>query len=194
MIIGLRERNQETYIPIFLSLSMVLTNGSGFTISGNVATKGADTHCWCYDSTVITITQALKYYFNGVLQYTSTGISSGDYYPYLSARGSDGDQWTYSRGVDDIGSYINWVPNFDPGAGGKYLGGNHDIADVEDDISFGDHIGSPGLYDLIRENNVAVHTIPGTPNVAPNDTFKIYYAAASTSGSFLPPPPITVQI
>ena len=176
---------------------MVLTNGADFTVSGNVATLGSPAgNAWCYDSEKITITSAIKYYHNDVLQYTSTNFSSGDYYPYLSARGTNGDEWTYSRGSDSIGFYINWVPsNFTPAAGGKYLGANDAIVDVEDAISFADHIQNPGKYHHIRENDTSVYSIPGEPAVEQGDTFKIYYATdPPPSGSFFPPPPAYVKI
>jgi len=166
---------------------MALTNGSGFSISDNTATKTDGAHAWCYDSDTFEITQAVKYYFNDDIQYTSTNFSSGDYYPYLSARGNTGDSWTYERSSDGDGSYIQWTINFNAAGGGKYAGFNHAIESTEDAISAGMHIQSPppfvGLWHSIRENDVAVFTVTSPPAVVSGDKFKLVYAPVAAAGN-----------
>jgi len=170
---------------------MALTNGSGFSISGDTATKTDASHAWCYDSDIITITQAVKYYFNDVLQYTSTNFSSGDYYPYLGARGATSESWTYERSTDSDGLYIQWTINFDAAGGGKYAGFNDAIEDIEDKISAGMHTQSPpplflGIWHHVREEDVAVFTVTSPPTVVTGDKFKIVYASAAADNLTYP--------
>jgi len=165
---------------------MALTNGSGFSISDNTATKTDGAHAWCYDSDTFEITQAVKYYFNDALQWTSENFSSGDYYPYLGVRGATGEAWTYERSSDGDGSYIQWTINFNAAAGGKFAGFNDAIEDVEDAISAGMHTQSPagtGIWHHVRENDVAVYTVPSPPNVVSGDKFKLVYAPVAAAGN-----------
>jgi len=167
---------------------MVLINGGGFSISDDTATHtSSGVHAWCYDSDTITITQAVKYYFNDDLQYTSEDFSTGDYYPYLSARGNIGESWTLERGSDSDGSYIQWTINFNAGTGGKYAGFNHDTVATEDAISAGMHVQAPGKWHSIREDDVAVFTVTSPPYVLSGDKFKIVYAAAAGAATQIYP-------
>jgi len=163
---------------------MALTNGSGFSISGDTATHtSTGVHAYCFDSDTITISTPVKYYFNDALQFTSENFSSGDYYPYLSARGNIGESWTLERGTDSDGSYIQWTINFNAGTGGKYAGFNDDTASVEDAISAGMHVQAPGKWHSIREDDVAVFTVTSPPDVVSGDKFKLVYVAAAAAGN-----------
>ena len=167
---------------------MALTNGNNFIISGDTVT--IDASCapscisWCYDSTKIEITSAVKYYYNGVFQYTSENYTSGEYYPYLSARSTSGDQWTYTTGTDVIGDFFQWEINFTPAAFSKYHGFNDTTTEEADDISGGMKCSGngSGIFNQIREDDVEVFTPDPTPTVEDGDTFRIYYTAAAPAG------------
>jgi len=170
---------------------MALTNIANFTISGNTCTIIDDfTQSAVYESTKITITSAVKYYYNGVLQYTSEIYSSGDYYPYLGVRSEPGNQWTFSTGDDSIGDFIQWEFNFTPDQYGKHLGFNHDTALEADDMSGAMVVSGNGgaVFGHIRENDASKFVPDPTPVVTDGDTFRIYYTTAP------PPPPVSSNV
>ena len=63
-----------------------LTNGSGFTISGNTATRSSSSaNSYCYGATSLNIGSYIVYKINGSTVYTSTNVNSGTVYPYVSS-------------------------------------------------------------------------------------------------------------
>jgi len=168
---------------------MALTNGNNFIISGDTVT--IDASCapscisWCYDSTKIEITSAVKYYYNGVFQYTSENYTSGEYYPYISARGFSGNQWTFTTGSDSIGDFIQWEINFTPDTFSIYHGFNDTASEESDDISAGMKSSGNGgsIFNQVRESDVVEFAPDPTPTVEDGDTFRIYYTAAGGNGN-----------
>ncbi len=63
-----------------------LTNGSGFTISGNTATRSSSSaNSYCYGATSLNVGSYIVYKINGSTVYTSTNVNSGTVYPYASS-------------------------------------------------------------------------------------------------------------
>lgn len=164
---------------------MTLTNIANFTISGNTCTIIDDfTQSAVYESTKITITSAVKYYYNGVLQYTSQTYTAGDYYPYLGVRSEPGDQWTFSTGSDSIGDFIQWRFDFTPDQYGKHAGFNHDTALEADDMSGAMVVSGngEGVFAQVRENDAPKFVPDPKPVVESGDIFRVYYTAAAPAG------------
>ena len=97
-----------------------LTNGSGFTISGNTATRSSSSaNSYCYGATSLNVGSYIVYKINGSTVYTSTNVNSGTVYPYASSY-DNGNICKLTATKDGTKTTLTWT--FTEGSNGTLNG------------------------------------------------------------------------
>ena len=181
---------------------MALTNGSGYSVSGDTCYKTASngTTSWAYDSTGIVLSSAtVNWKYNGtdITLSTSPTAVSGTFYPKIS---------NYYTGSSDKAMQLSTTSD---SVTWKFVGsGWNSAADIIAISGMDDTTSGSGFYDMyflssvdgssklndIKQDGTALGSSLALGPIQENDTITMSWgsAPAPSSGTRLPPPPIVL--